>query len=178
MKFATAATGRTTAACLAFPLAIGGLIAESCFRICRCSAPPDPFHDSLTTCLYLSTAALIVVNEFVLRSSVEYPEEVYSCLFAVSGAGLIVAGATTIALIPIIPMALFAIILYGLGVLAFAPGLVLGVLTFQMKALHHRLLGTPGGASRRILFGAITCAISTAVWFAHIWHSGACQPNY
>lgn len=144
--------------------ALGGLLLEQKIRFLTNSAA-DPYDNVPTTVLFVFAAAMLLVNEYALRR--RWRQVAWLRNLAVIGTGIAmpVALATAIFMLPFIPLALFAIVLMGMGMLAFVPHLTVGVYIAQWRALLATSHTSGNPIPRSVLLTAALGALLTSGWF-------------
>jgi hypothetical protein len=144
--------------------ALGGLLLEQKIRFLTNSAA-DPYADTPTTALFLFAAAMLLVNEYALRRRWRHVTWLRNLAVVGTAIAMPVALSTTIFLLPFVPLALFAIVLMGMGLLAFVPHLTVGLYIAQWRALLATSHTNGNPIPRSVLLTAALGALLSSGWF-------------
>jgi hypothetical protein len=160
---------RPTWAILSFLFAVTGLIVESKMDICSVIGL-RPLGDPVTAALYISTAATLLLNEYALRLRWRHIPGLRALALLFSGMALPVAIMTALYFVPVIPISVLLIAMFGLGLLVWVPFLATGTLIAQVRTIWSlsRDNDTPG-QRYAMLFAASLAALLSTGWCIYLF---------
>lgn len=144
-------------------LALTALIVEAKMHLIR-GAFFDPLRDPVSIAFFLVAAMMLLVNEFALHLRWRRCARLRAAALIGTGAAFPVAVGMAIVLAPLLPISVFFVLLFGLGVLAWAPLLTVVVYVVQAHALLRLWQEQDDTPPRAVVLAAALAALTTTGW--------------
>jgi hypothetical protein len=123
----------------------------------------DPMPSELYAVAYVEVVLTLLANHvFLKRASGGHLDPRWlMAAFAATSSALVTAGLATVIFLPLLPLMLFAMLIFGLGLLGFSPMLCMLTLAGQLNLLGRHLSRQPATVRRRVAWVSAGAAAVT-----------------